>query len=79
MDLKFPEETLKQASECPKNHSCLSNRGNGRCRVHYSMEGVPFLMIKKPLQENCPYSFDFGDSHFCTCPVRFELYRRYGT
>jgi hypothetical protein len=77
MNLKFPDEISKRATECPKNHSCLSNQEGGRCRVDYSMEGVPFLMLKKSSDEHCPYSFDFGNSYFCTCPVRRELYKRY--
>ena len=78
MDLQFPEKILNEAKECSKNYSCLSNQENGRCTVNFSMEGIPFVMIKKPSDDQCPYYFDFGDSHFCNCPVRFELYRRYG-
>jgi hypothetical protein len=78
MDLKLTDEILKQASNCPKNHRCLSNQQDGRCRVYYSIEEIPFLMIKNQRDEYCPYTFVYGEKRFCTCPVKIELYHRYG-
>ena len=45
---------------------------------NYSIEEIPFLMIKNQRDEYCPYTFVYGEKRFCTCPVKIELYHRYG-
>jgi hypothetical protein len=39
-------------------------------------EGIPIGVVNRfPL---CPYKHPVGDGFHCTCPVRKEIYRRYG-
>ena len=76
--LTVSEDLRKQTTNCQKGFACLYRQENDLCQVDYALKGVPFVMIKKPIDELCPYSFHFGKSQFCSCPVRFELYKRYG-
>jgi len=76
--ISVSEEILKQATHCQKNLNCLTGQAGGQCKVKLTLESVPFLKVNRANGEPCPYSFHYENSHFCTCPVRHELFHRYG-
>ncbi len=73
-DLKVHEDTIKNASRCKKNYSCLS--GGNLCKVDMCVEDK-ILFIVCVNGETCNYRVPFGYSYVCTCPVRKELYNLY--
>ena len=75
--LTVSEQTLAMTTHCQNHFHCLSGQVGGPCKVVFTLESVPFLRINNKNVEPCAYSFRFGDSDFCTCPVRRELFERY--
>jgi transcription elongation factor Elf1 len=75
--LKVDEETLKKTDRYPKDFSCLSSGGEDLCRVKESInEKIHFVECKD--LSHCDYRASFGDSYFCTCPTRGEIFNKYG-
>jgi hypothetical protein len=75
--LYVSQEALNQAEVCQKNFSCLSAQGGDQCEAAFSIRPIPFLRVNKCNNQVCPYSLDFEDKHYCTCPVRIELFKHY--
>lgn len=71
------DDFIKAAIRCKKNHSCLSGDKDNVCKVEMSIgEKIHFIKCKN--EDICNYRIPFGYSFVCTCPVRKELYNRYG-
>jgi hypothetical protein len=77
MGITVSEDTLAQTTKCEMDFACLSGQASAQCQIESSMESVRFLMVNKIITEPCNYSFRFGDSEFCNCPVRFEMYQHH--
>lgn len=75
--LTVSQEALNQTAICQKNFGCLSDQGGDQCEAAFSLRPIPFLRVNKSGEKICPYSIDFKDKHYCTCPVRFELFKLY--
>ena len=73
---KVTEDIIKKATNCTKKFTCLSAYRKDLCKIEsHPSESVFF--IEHLNDETCKYSYSFGYSHVCTCPVRQEIYRRY--
>ena len=73
---QIDSEIIEQANECDRNFECLAEKNQPSCKISYCVsESVHFL---KKLNRNCPYHVDFGCCPVCTCPVRKEIYNKYG-
>jgi len=77
--LTVSDETIRRADQCKYAYSCLTTQKCGEhelCEVHHAVaKGATFL--KQDVIGDCPYSFDYGGSATCSCPVRFEIFIRY--
>lgn len=71
------EETRQKTDRCPREFACLSDQGAPCCAVRSSVRGV--LFVESEAATHCPYGMGFGYSHICSCPVRWEIYDRYGS
>lgn len=73
--IKIKNKTIKSTTKCHQNFACLENP-DIVCEVENCIQdGVCF--IKHDESTNCNYKFPFGDSYFCTCPIRIEIYNKY--
>jgi len=77
MESHVSDEVKQSATNCKKDFSCLKAGRNDLCQVKYCVGGK-LHFIKCLNQEYCSYQHAFGDEFFCSCPVRKELYNRYG-
>ena len=78
MGIKVSEDILAQTARCKNGFSCLSGVTPDVCEVEGALGDKPLLFVKKSTSYFCPYAGRFGMSCVCSCPVRRELYKRYG-
>ncbi|MBI5506783.1 MAG: hypothetical protein HY899_18505 [Deltaproteobacteria bacterium] len=77
MDIKIDEALVRTANQCTKNLRCLDPSCQDLCEVKHCVQGkVHFVEC---LDMNfCSYQMSFGSGTVCNCPVRKEIYNRYG-
>ncbi len=77
--MKFSiSKNLRDDTKCKKDFSCLKGKERSFCDIYDSSAGrVHFI---RPLNSDtlCSYKMTFGYSFTCNCPVRKDLYNRYG-
>ena len=67
---------LNQANKCDRDFECLTNPTQPSCKISSCInQNIHFL---EKLERSCPYNIEFGYSPICTCPVRKEIYNKYG-
>jgi hypothetical protein len=76
--MRNPEklENLKKTTKCEKDFACLSHEIGCVCSVEEYRDEM-LLFVKAPPDKECMYKMPLGDSFFCVCPMRTELYRQY--
>lgn len=74
LPLEISEPLREQASRCRKEKCCLE--GEGLCEVVESVAEKVFF-VEGEGGRTCSYCLSFGNAHYCNCPVRQELYRKY--
>ena len=77
MTLSVSDEALKETTNCTNHFQCLSGRVHLLCEVEY-LEYLDRLVCKdRRTEEACVYRVN-GYGSACTCPVRNELFIKYG-
>lgn len=76
MDFEVSDETRQRTDRCWRGFACLSGEEDFICEVEESVGDVVF--VNRSTSTYCPYDVTFGYSHMCSCPVRREIYERYG-
>lgn len=77
-DAAVSNETIELTTRCKKAFVCLTDHHKGLCQVNYR-SGQHVLHVNTLNSSGCNYCVRFGKAnHFCTCPVRVELYDRFG-
>ncbi len=76
MKIKIPDEVLKNTKKCNKSFNCIENDNHVLCKVEHCVDNKVYF-IKCLHQDNCYYKRSFGNSYFCSCPVRKEIFRKY--
>ena len=74
--MEIKNEILEKTLLCTKSFACL-NDINTYCKVE-SCVNNQVLFVENHKNDLCYYRRTFGNSHFCTCPTRIEIYRKYG-
>jgi hypothetical protein len=75
MAYQVSDKTKKQTTKCHYNFKCLNNGTWDTCSIERDLQGA-FLVIKiKSSKNDCPYSFSYASSYYCTCPARREIYQ----
>jgi len=78
MPIKIDEDIQRQTTKCTKDFGCLSNEGHELCKVISSIASKVVLTDCAD-RLPCAYCIRFGTSlAVCTCPVRNELFNRFG-
>ena len=75
MEIEIGQET-KNLTDCRKGFSCLSEKTRKLCKINYCVEDT-FYFIENN-ETNCNYKFNYGYATMCRCPIRKELYTKYG-
>ena len=76
MKYEINDAIIQTATQCENNHACLEGT-TPLCSVeHCLMHRIHY--IKCLQEEPCPYKHMMNKSTICTCPVRKEIFNRYG-
>ena len=70
------KRVYNDTQKCRKNFRCLKPNQNVCCKVEHCVNNVVYF-VKCSDTTFCSYKVNFGDSSFCTCPVRKEIYNKY--
>jgi hypothetical protein len=76
MSFKVDDSTIKEATKCEKDFSCLYEKGKELCKVIHKVEDKVYF-VECQDTESCFYRVPFGDTFFCMCPVRKAIYNKY--
>jgi hypothetical protein len=74
--IKIDEEILQKTAYCEHNFSCLSGVQSCMCEDDRSL-GYGMLEINPKYGADCKYHVTFGNTSFCICPTRNEIFKRY--
>ena len=67
---------IRSAKKCENRHACL-NASIPLCSVeHCLMHRIYYVACLS--DEPCPYKKALDHSNVCTCPIRKEIFNRYG-
>jgi len=74
--LKIETQTLNKTTKCNIAFECLKNEN------HFCLGNVANCVDGKVHFVNCTgkcsYKIRFGDTPFCSCPTRKEIFNKYG-
>lgn len=70
-------DTVCRAAECKKGHACLWGKTEDLCRL-YCLSLDRFCCLRGSCNSNCAYCTLLDRQSLCGCPVRVELYKKYG-
>ncbi|MBU0675201.1 MAG: hypothetical protein KJ950_11205 [Proteobacteria bacterium] len=70
------EPEILGATQCEKNLICLA--GQVYCSVLDSLGSSMIKLECRDRLDECLHYHTYGAMHVCNCPVRNELFRKYG-
>jgi hypothetical protein len=76
-DVKRELKEIIGGMSCPKDFRCYAGGLTVLCKA----EDVGLESFLKCLEDNprdCPFSLDYGGSHFCKCPLRVYIKKKLG-
>ena len=77
MRFEIREDVIASATQCEKDIACLHSADHVYCTVENClMHRVPYVRCRN--EEPCVYKGDLEGSHICMCPIRKEIFNRYG-
>lgn len=77
MEIEIDEKIVTKAKACIKNFDCLNNDMHIYCKVEYCCNNKVHF-IKCLDNQYCSFQKSFGFAFMCTCPLRKEIYNKYG-
>ena len=85
MTLKIDKDTIDTVKTCKFAKKCLEDFDNALC-CEIVKECSTFLVVKPTSSfksSNCSHCHTINnedtDVHICSCPIRLELYHKYGS
>ena len=75
--IKIDEVVIRSTVNCQYGFRCLSGDTTCLCEVKDSI-GYDMLEIIPKSDTDCNHRISLGNSNFCMCPTRVEIYNRYG-
>ena len=74
--MEIKEQTIKATTKCSKSFDCLKDES------HFCLGNVVSCVDGEVHFVNCTgscgYKIRFGDTPFCSCPTRKEIFGKYG-
>jgi len=77
MEIEVDEAVMCATTHCTRSFRCLEPSGSSLCRVQKCVRGTVHF-IECLDRTSCSYRMSFGKAFVCNCPVRKEIYDRYG-
>jgi len=77
MTYEIDDDIKKRTRQCKKHFSCLEEDGEKLCRVKQCIEGKVYF-IECDNEVYCTYQKTYGNSKYCECPVRKEIFDKFG-
>ena len=77
MKYQIDKDILNNTTNCSDDFSCLSGNDTCLCEVDKYIESEDSVLFIKPMYEYCKNELSFGNSFFCICPIRKEIYKNY--
>lgn len=76
MMLEISDESRQAMTKCAKRLSCLADDVKDLCPVESCVDKKLYF-VKCLNNLACAFQRRFGAGHYCTCPVRKEIFDRY--
>ena len=76
MKVKVSDLIVKATTQCKKGFACLSGKVECMCGVESASKDYT-VVIKPQFKSPCKYRDSRGETHYCLCPVRNDIYKRY--
>lgn len=76
MNVKVSDLIVKATTQCKKGFACLSGKVECMCGVESASKDYT-VVIKPQFTSHCKYRDNRGGTHYCLCPVRNDIYKRY--
>ncbi len=76
MKFEIDQEIIDRA-KCEKGYVCLSGKAGDLAEMKDHL-GHNMLIIEGDQPKDCPHNHNYGSLHVCKCPVRVEIYNKYG-
>ncbi len=71
-------DNIKKKTNCDKEFMCLKEgTQNNLCKINYCLDNQ-YCLLEKSNFGNCINRFSFGSSEICKCPIRIEIFKKYG-
>ncbi len=77
MNFDISDDARAAAKRCGKQLVCLNGNKEELCRLKCDIKGE-VLFIECREEAHCFYQITFGYGTICTCPVRREIFAKYG-
>jgi hypothetical protein len=77
MDREVSPAVLEKTEKCPRGMKCLEKDEKPICKVDRLINGAG-AFVKSNGADICPYKMSFGSAYVCNCPIRYELFDKYG-
>jgi len=77
MNIIVEEHIRNATTKCNKGYSCLEGNTECLCPVR-TINNNHTVQIDPSSANSCKYCFHMNPKTYCLCPVRNELYNRYG-
>ena len=78
MNIVISKEILKATTKCASGFSCLRRTDKKDLCQGESVFTGKLHFVKCLYNKHCVYQRPFGYGLFCTCPIRKEIYNKYG-
>jgi hypothetical protein len=74
----FVNDDIKQSVKlCINHHACLNGKKQNICNVISTLNTYELYVYGKG-NSHCNYKHPLNERFLCTCPMRMEIYNKYG-
>jgi len=79
MKIEVNENVIDKTTHCDHDFLCLSDEWK-QCGIVKALiaDNLLYVDFDWGQRRNCSYMVSFGSGYYCTCPIRIEIYKRYG-
>lgn len=79
--IKIDQKELNNASRCNNIYSCTSGKLEFCGSISESVNDIILHIEETHVEKKmymCNYHLPFGGDHYCTCPARMYIYKKFG-
>jgi hypothetical protein len=77
MQTPVAREILDQTTRCDHDFQCQTPQGEPYCSASRMMSGTLLRVHIGEGMQLCSYLVSYDGDHYCTCPTRIEIFKRY--